>query len=311
MMKKKFLIIFLLSILGFVILYSTVFNSIFKDKSVVASPEKLEDVIENDLSTSMDTKNDILFLLMGLDTENVKASKGSRTDTMILTKIDFNTGETSLLSIPRDTQVFINGKPDKLNHAYSYGGTDLTIETVKDLLGIDLKYYAVVDYNIVKEVVDAIGGVKIDIPFNMVYTADPTLNINISKGERILNGKEAHDFLRWRHNNDKSVGYRDGDIGRIQAQQYFMKELIKQTLKTKNILRLPKLIETYIENVETNIPVSVMLKGAKSANKIDVENIVTNTIPGVGEYVRGISYWLHDEEQTNLIVEEMFKDYID
>lgn len=306
-MKKKFLITFFISILGFAILYSIMFNSIFSDKPTVSLPDGLEEIIDDN---STNKKNQLLFLLMGLDTENLKKSNGSRTDTIMLTKIDFDTGETNILSLPRDTYIQIKGKHDKLNHAYAYGGTDLAIDTVRDFLGIDLEYYVLIDYNIVKELVDAIGGVKIEIPFDMVYTADPPLHINLKKGERVLNGKEAHDFLRWRHNNDKTVGYKDGDIGRIQAQQYFMKELIKQTLKPKNIFNLSKLIETYVDNVETNIPLSIILKSAASAKKIDTDKIQTHTIPGSGEYIGGISYWVPDYKETNILIQDMFQDYI-
>lgn len=309
-MKRKFLITFFVSIVGFALLYSTIFDSVFLDRSTVAIPDDFVEDRDDEHKTPKQ-KNQILFLLMGLDTENLKKSNGSRTDTIILTKMDFDTGQINMLSLPRDTRVSVKGKQDKLNHAYAYGGKDLAIETVKDFLGIDLEYYVLIDYKIVKEVVDAIGGVKINIPFDMVYTADPPLHINLKKGERTLNGKEAHDFLRWRNNNDKSVGYKDGDIGRIQAQQYFMKELIKQTLKTKNLLRLPKLVETYFENVETNIPINLMLKGAASAKKIDVDNIMTNTIPGSGEYIGGISYYIPNKQKTESMIKDMFEEYID
>lgn len=313
-MKKKFIVAFLASFICFVLLYSTVLSSIFNDKPVVASPNDPDEpttIEPSDIKPKV--KNEILFLLMGVDAQNVKKSKGTRTDTMMLTKVNFETGEISILSIPRDTRVAVKGKQDKINAAHAYGGAELTLKTVSDFLGIDVDYYVKVDYNIVKEVVDKIGGVEIDVPFNMVYrdpTAEPPLNINIKKGLQILDGKNAHDFLRWRHNNSYTVGYKDGDVGRIKAQQYFMKELVKQTLKPKNLLKLPGLIETYFSNVETNIPLSTMLKGAASANKIDTENMVTDTVPGEGKYVGDISYYIFDRENTDIMVKNMFGDYL-
>lgn len=313
-MKKKFIIAFLASFLCFVLLYSTVLNSIFNNKPVVASPNDPDDpTIEEPNDTKPKVKNEILFLLMGVDAQSVKKSKGTRTDTMMLTKVNFETGEISILSIPRDTRVPVKGKQDKINAAHAYGGVDLTLQTVSDFLGIDVDYYVKVDYNIVQEVVNKIGGVEIDVPFDMKYkdpTAEPPLNINLKKGLQVLYGKEAHDFLRWRHNNSYTVGYKEGDVGRIKAQQYFMKELVKQTLKPKNLLKLPSLIETYFSNVETNIPLSTMLKGAASANKIDTENMVTDTVPGEGKYIGDISYYIFDREKTDIIVNEMFGDYL-
>ncbi len=313
-MKKKFIVAFLASFICFVLLYSTVLSSIFKERPVVASPNDSDDpTIEESNNIKPKVKNEILFLLMGVDAQSVKKSKGTRTDTMMLTKVNFETGEINILSIPRDTRVPVKGKQDKINAAHAYGGVDLTLKTVREFLGIDLDYYVKVDYNIVQEVVDKIGGVEIDVPFDMKYkdpTAEPPLNINIKKGLQTLDGKNAHDFLRWRHNNSYTVGYKEGDVGRIKAQQYFMKELIKQTLKPKNLIKLPGLVETYFSNVETNIPLSTMLKGAASANKIDTENMVTDTVPGEGKYIGEISYYIYDREKTDILVKDMFGDYL-
>lgn len=305
------MIAFMASIICFVLLYSTVLNSIFTNKPVVASPDD-PDGESVDVVKEQPVKNEILFLMMGVDAESVKKSKGTRTDTMMLTKINFDTGETSIMSLPRDTRVPIKGKTNKLNAAHAFGGPDLTIQTVRDFLGIDLDYYVKIDYNIVKDVVKAIGGVTIDVPINMTYDdpySKPPLKIRLKKGVQELDGQKAHDFLRFRQNNDGS-GYRDGDIDRIKAQQYFMKELVKQTIKPKNLLKIGKLLETYYDNVETNIPLKVMAKGALSANKIDTENMITTTIPGEGKYVGVVSYYISDPAATEEVVNEMFKDYI-
>ncbi len=188
------------------------------------------------------------------------------------------------------------------------GGVDLTMKTLRDFLNLDVDYYVKVDYRAVMEIVDAIGGVEIDVPFDMKYKDTtpgiPPLNINIKKGLQTLDGKNAHDFLRYRS------GYKEGDIGRIKAQQMFMKELIKQTLKPKNIVKIPMLIETYFDYVETNIPFKVITKGALSAKKINLENMTTNTIPGEGKKIAGVDYWIYNREETRTIVQEMFGDYL-
>lgn len=312
-MKKKFFIAFLSSFVIFTVLYTTLFSAFFAEKPVVASEENPGDEIVAEEPTNDESKNEILFLLMGVDTEDVSKSKGTRTDTMMLTKVNYETGNITLFSIPRDTRLNVNGKLDKVNSAHAIGGPELAVETVKDFLGIELEYYVKVDYQIVKDVVDAIGGVVVDVPMTMIYrdpTAKPPLNINIKKGVQELDGKNAHDFLRFRHNNDMTVGYPEGDVGRIKTQQYFMKELVKQTLQPKNILNLPSLIKTYYNNVETNIPLTAMLRGAASASKINVDNMTTDTVPGVGQYVGPISYYIYDRDALNSVVSEMFGDYL-
>jgi anionic cell wall polymer biosynthesis LytR-Cps2A-Psr (LCP) family protein len=86
-----------------------------------------------------------------------------------------------------------------------------------------------------------------------------------------------------------------------------MKELIKQTLKLKNI---PKIVETYFDNVETNIPLDIMVKGALSAKKIDMEKMKSSTIPGESEKIAKIDYWIYNREETTVIVQDMFGDYL-
>ncbi len=312
-MKKKFFISFIISFLVFSLIFLEFGDFLLGQKSTVAVDENDEGLdLGDDNTIEQKVKNEILFLLMGVDAKDVKKSKGRRTDTMMLVKVNFDTGEINLLSIPRDTRVAVKGKQDKITHAHAYGGVELTMKTVRDFLNLDIDYYVKVDYQIVMDIVDEIGGVTIEVPRRMKYDdpkADPPLHIDIPKGLQTLDGKNAHDFLRWRKNND-GTGYVDGDVGRIQAQQMFMKELIKQTLKLKNIPKIPRLINTYFDNVETNIPKSAILKGAMAAKKINMENMVTNTIPGEGQRINGGDYWIFDVEETESIVREMFGDYL-
>jgi LCP family protein required for cell wall assembly len=312
-MKKQFIAVFIASFILFGAFYGILANTVFKNDTAVATdpdpsetPTDVEEPVEEE-------KNDILFLLMGVDAQDVTQSKGTRTDTMMLTSVDLDTGKISILSIPRDTRTTVQGRQDKINAAHAYGGAEYAVEVTENLLNIDLEYYVKVDYQIVQDVVNAIGGVTVEVPFNMRYsdpTAKPPLNINIDKGVQTLDGKNAHDFLRFRHNNSMTVGYPDGDVGRTKTQQYFMKELVKQTIKPRNLLKLPSLVETYFDNVETNIPIRVMLKGALAANKIDVESMETETLPGEGSYIGGISYYIHDGALTEEVVRNMFGNYL-
>lgn len=252
-----------------------------------------------------------MVLLMGIDNDGPDANasitqeKGRRTDTMMLAKANFDTGQIEILSIPRDTRVLVNGKEDKINHAHSYGGPELAMKTVEDFLGIDIDYYVKVDFAGVRQIVDAIGGVTVDIPRRMYYhdpTAKPPLKIDLQPGVQTLDGNKAHDYLRFR-------SYPDGDIGRVHAQQYFMKELAKQVLQPSNILNIDKLIKTYYDYVDTNISMSTMLKYGLGANKLDVDNLRTEMVPGTPKTIGGVSYWVYDMVETATLVEEMFGEY--
>lgn len=263
--------------------------------------------IEKD-TISFSDDNEIMFLLTGIDTFDIADAKGERTDTMILSKVNFDTGDVDLVSIPRDTRVLVNGDYDKINHAHAKGGMDLTMNTVRDFLDIDLQYYVRMDYRAVEEIVNAIGGVDIYVPQRMKYddtTAGKEFHVDLEEGQQVLNGNQAIQFLRWRKNND-GPGYLEGDVGRIKAQQSFMKELIKQSLKPKNILKVPKFIGIYNNYIDTNIPLNIVVKGVWSARKIDFDNINTQTIPGEGDYIGKVSYFLYDEEPTKELINNIF-----
>ena len=89
-----------------------------------------------------------------------------------------------------------------------------------------------------------------------------------------------------------------------------MKELVKQTITPKNIFKIPKLVEEYYNNVETNIPLGTILRGAASANKIDMDNMDTLTIPGKAKTINRISYYIYDEIGTKEMIEENFEKYL-
>lgn len=324
-MKKKFWTTFFVSLVVFSALFSLAGLYLFDEDSVISIGEDDNGYLdEEEKAEEIEEKGEILFLLMGVDDlegqggiraikkmeedENGYKRTGMRTDTMILCKFNYETGEITMLSIPRDSRVNIRGRKsmDKINHAHSYGGPNLAIQTVKDFLNIDLEYYVTVDYYAVKEIVDAIGGVELDVPQRMYYsdpTDSPPLLIGIQPGLQTLNGDKALEYLRFR-------SYPEGDIGRVKAQQYFMKEFIKQALQPKNIVKIPKMIQTYFNYVDTNIPITAALKAVPKLNDIDFENIKMATIPGEGRDIGPHNYYIPYEEETRQLVEEMFEGFV-
>lgn len=306
-MKKRFFITFFISVIVFSGIYAGLWRLFFSGNTIAVSEiDEDGNLITEKQDGNLRVENEILFLMMGIDGNDVTRSKGARTDTMMLFKLNFDTGKIDIISIPRDTRVLVRGKNDKINHAHAFGGSDLALQTVRDFLNIDLEYYVKVDYQVVKGVVDAIGGVEIDVPRRMRYsdpTSDPPLNINIQEGLQTLNGEQAHDFIRFR-------SYPDGDLGRVKAQQYFIQELAKQTLRPRNIIRIPQLVNQYYKNVETNVPLSLILKGASAANKIDMEAMESHTIPGEPTMISGISYYSYDKNETRNLVVDILGDYL-
>lgn len=242
----------------------------------------------------------INFLLLGVDSKDVSQNGNTRSDTIMLFNVNKNTGDINILSIPRDTRASIEGRKyqEKINHAFAYGGPDLLVDTASNLLGIDIEYYVVADYNFVKQFVDLIGGVEMDVPVDMAYK-DSTITIDLKAGRQVLDGDKSLQYLRFR-------GYPTADIGRVAAQQKFMKAMISQAISPKNIIKVPQMFSAYNNNIETNMPSSIVAKYGLRAGKYDLDNINAVTLPGEPAYINGISYYIHYEEQTKSIVQEIF-----
>ncbi len=299
-MKRTFFKTFFISIIIFSVVWSG-----FIYKTVIKAEGEEEASEETFIDRLMDGKSDITFLLLGVDSKDINKNSSTRTDTMMLCRVDKSTGDISILSIPRDTKARIRGRKneEKINHAHAYGGPELSVKAVKDLLGIDLEYYVRVDYKIVKEYVDLIDGVDVNVPMDMKYSdpvADPPLYINLKKGQQTLYGDEALQFLRFRK------GYANQDLGRIEAQQQFMESVIEKTLRPSNITNIPQMIKSYYDNVDTNIPLDVIMKFAMKAKNFKTDGIQMATLPGNGQYINGVSYFILDEEESNRIVKTMF-----
>lgn len=244
------------------------------------------------------------FLMMGIDSKSFSESKGVRSDTIMLFNVDRGTGDIRILSIPRDTRTPIDGRKskEKINHSFAYGGPELTLKTVEDLLGVDIDHYVVVDYNVVSDYVDLIGGVKFNVPMDMSYSdpvADPPLKIDLKAGEQVLDGDKALQYLRYRK------GYKNADLGRIEAQQSFLKELIAQSVKPGTVLKLPGLYWIYSQGVSTDIPLSKLALYGISLFKYDMDKITSETLPGSPKTIDGISYFIHSEEKTAQIIQSM------
>lgn len=189
------------------------------------------------------------ILLMGLDGRGDAGDGGTvRTDTLMLARLDPDTGEVSLLSIPRDLLVKDarpGGGRGRINSAYAYGGADRAVETVEDFTGLPVDHYVAADFSGFKDVVNALGGVEVDVEGD--YLADR----GIPSGEQVLDGKEALFYARYRKTPR-------GDLGRIERQQELLAELRSQMLGWESIGSIPGVIRALNESVETDMGVRQM-----------------------------------------------------
>lgn len=241
------------------------------------------------------------ILVLGIDKR--PGETNARSDTMMLVSIDPKLDKVVVLSIPRDTKVEIKGSPvDKICAANMIGGPRYAVKTVEKLLDVRIDYYVAMDFNGFKEIVDTLGGVTIDVPQRMYK---PSEDINLYPGEQRLNGRQALAFVRFR-------GYVEGDIGRTEMQQKFIKALADEVLKPKTVAKLPTLVKQLNKYVETDMGVTDMLKMASWAPGFNSESIITQTLPGYfyDEYdasgIMTASYWMVDRKLADGILDKLF-----
>lgn len=239
------------------------------------------------------------ILVMGTDegtpgTTNTLDPK--RTDTIMLLHYNPKTGNATFVSIPRDTLVQLRGKNDKINAAHFYGGVNLLIDTVQNLLGVTVNYYVKIDLVGFVKLIDILGGVEMTIEHNMNYD-DPTQNLHIhfNKGQTVLlNGQKAEEFFRWRENNN-GTGLPNGDLDRIKIQHTFIQKVMDKIKSPMIIPKIPSMLSAIPQYVDTNMTADDMLKYGYIFARIDSSKVNITTLSGVGKYINGISYFIWNQ----------------
>lgn len=271
-------------------------------EEIVYNPD--DDSISDIFRPLVQNKEPFNVLLIGGDRVNKNA------DTIMLANFDPETMKISIMSIPRDTKVTINKNERKINYAFPSGGIELSVKTVSELLDVNIKYYIFVDTEAFRDIIDLLGGVNYYVPADLDYD-DPTqnLHIHLKKGQQTLNGSRSEQFVRFRKPNrwTKEVRkYYDGsDIKRTEAQQSFIKELMKQKLNLQYLPKLTSVINTVFANVETNFTLNEVIKMTSFISKFKVDNVNFIPMPGT-TYDASPWYYLCDVTQARKIMKESF-----
>ncbi|MEO0309535.1 MAG: LCP family protein, partial [Gloeomargarita sp. DG02_3_bins_56] len=213
------------------------------------------------------------------------------------------TDTVTAISLPRDTQVLIKSDPySKLNEANAKGGPALAAETVSTLMGgVPIDRYVRVNPMGVEALVDALGGITVNVPKDLKYQDDSQhLYINLKAGLQKLNGKQALHFLLFRQDGL-------GDIGRIQRQQIFMRAFQEQALTPQNLTRLPQIFAVIKQYVDTNLTGEELLALARFAQETSREKFQMILLPGqFGAAGRLASYWIPDPTRIQMVAVQHF-----
>jgi len=230
----------------------------------------------------------INIMVMGVDE---RSDDVGRSDTLFVLTVDTKTNEVAMLSVPRDTRVKIPGKGwDKINHAYAFGGQKLSQQAVEGLLGIKIDHHIEINIAGFKKIIDAIGGVSIDVEKRMYYSDpyddDGGLVIDLRPGMQHMDGRTAIQYVRYRDE--------EGDIGRVERQQKFLKALLNEVASPSVITKIPGIIREISSVVKSDMSTSEMLNFAKILNDASKKGLKTDMVPGKPGYIDDVSYWLPD-----------------
>lgn len=228
---------------------------------------------------------------------------GYRTDLIMLCQINRRTNELNILQIPRDTRVQNKRNDKKINSAF-FSGFECMSAEINQVTGIKPDSYIMVGFDGFTDIIDALGGVTVDVPIRMNYT-DPVQNlvIDLQPGKQKLDGEHAQMFMRFRKNND-GTGYADGDIGRIDTQKLLYSAVIEKIKSPTGIVRLPAVLAAMEKHSKTNL--NGELVGVLRDMAACSGNVKFHTLPGSGKYIGGVSYFVYDKNASAELISQNF-----
>jgi LCP family protein required for cell wall assembly len=233
----------------------------------------------------------VSILLLGVEDYSGDYDRG-RSDTLIVATFNPEDQSLKMLSIPRDTRVEIpNHKKDKINHAYSLGNKELTIDTVEEFLDIPIDYYVSVNFNGFINIVDELGGVTVDVPFTFDDINKDWKRYYFEEGEMTLDGEAALVYARMRKKDPR------GDFGRNDRQKQIVKAVIDKLSTPKAITKIDDLAREIGNNVETNIKIGEAIAFRQKYTDFNSSKIETLTLEGYDETIRNVYYYIPDTEK--------------
>lgn len=233
-------------------------------------------------------------------------ASGDHTDTIMMATLNPAEGEVNLTSIPRDTIVDNGASVPKINGVFAMAGggeegAEALLDQAETILGFRADGYLLVDYQVFRDAVDAMGGVSFDVPMEMqIDDLDVGYSITLQPGQQVLDGEQALALCRYRY------GYLMADIQRQYVQQSFLKAMISQCLSMENILKLPAVYSAVMDNVTTGLSEGNLRYLALRVLLGGVPEIQQNTLPGEGvDYYGASCFGLYGGSVVDMVNEVM------
>jgi polyisoprenyl-teichoic acid--peptidoglycan teichoic acid transferase len=273
-----------------------------KAESVINNSYKPVEISSKRVEKADPKIDNISILLIGVDeSEERNFGEGSRTDALMVATLNEKDKSIKLVSIPRDSYVAIPGRKGKtkINHAHAYGGTELTIETVQELLDIPIDYYVKMNFNAFIDVVDSLGGIEAEVPYELYEqdSKDRPDAIHLKPGVQELDGEQALALARTRHY--------DSDLERGKRQQEIVKSVIKKTVSFNSIPKQSDVIEAVGKNMTTNLSFSEMtslISYVTAGTDLQIDSL---HLEGSDSMINSVYYYQLDEQSVENIIYEL------
>ncbi|WP_334329498.1 LCP family glycopolymer transferase [Companilactobacillus sp. HBUAS59699] len=263
-------------------------------------------------SAKISNKKPVSILLLGVDTtdngvRDTETDYRGNSDTMIVVTVNPKTNKTTMVSVPRDTMAQIwkgvgnnTHKIAKINSAYNVGNEESAVVTTEKLLNVPIDYYVKVDFNSLKKIVNAVGGVDVDVPFSFSYGDTGEKESHFKKGKMHLNGKQALDYSRMRYEDP------EGDYGRQKRQRQVITAIIKSAASAKTFTRYQKVLDSISNSMTTNLSFtdmqSMFLNYSGAAKKIGSDHL-----QGYGSMISGSSYEIAPTKELQRVSNKLRK----
>ncbi|MGI8315824.1 LCP family protein [Halobacillus mangrovi] len=244
------------------------------------------------------------ILLLGVDE---RSGDRGRSDALMVLSLDPENNRSQLVSIPRDTRTELvgdapeAGRLDKINHAYAFGGTDMSINTVENLLDIQLDYYVRLNMEGLTEMVDAVGGITVNNKIDWYDEGYYKKGYHYQKGDIQLNGEKAIGYVRMRYKDP------NGDFGRNERQRQVIKGIIDKGASIGSVNKIGNVMDVLGNNVTTNLDFNTM-KDLMLNYRSAQQNMTTYQMTGSGTKINGV-YYLQVSDQEIQEVHNKIKEY--
>src|SRR5690625_4222196 len=292
--KKRLLFMLAIAIIGVFIVVNYGLNLLQRADDVVTEAYESDGRDKSELRDKIvDPKFDnVSILIMGVDSSDKRENAASaRTDTLMLATLNKDDKSVKLISIPRDSYVYIPevGYHDKINHAHAFGGTKAAIETIENLLDIPVDYYVKLNFHAFVDVIDAIGGVEVEVPYEFKESDsnDRRDSIHLFPGKQVLNGEEALAFARTRK--------KDSDVERGKRQLEIIDSIVSKATSISSLFKYDDIIDAVGKNMSTNMTFDEMKSFFYYATDGKNLNVEKFTLEGQDYQPENIYYWKVDE----------------